>query len=74
MTNKCWITKALIINVSKDMINRMTFQTASTIPDIFSTAIVVYCMLCVISYYQTISENPPGTRHRYASGNVEFKG
>ena len=46
-------------NFTNNFLSFHFLQTTSTIPDIFSTAIMVYCMLCVISYYQVLSDPPP---------------
>ena len=35
----------------------VVLQTMSTIPDIFSTGISIYCIMCVYSYFQTLSED-----------------
>jgi len=51
-----WIVwTALNLVISQAVVLYAPDRTTSTIPDIFSTAIMVYCMLCVISYYQTLS-------------------
>jgi len=51
-----WIVwTALNLVVSQAVVLYAPDKRTSTIPDIFSTAIMVYCMLCVISYYQTLS-------------------
>lgn len=55
-----WILwTALCLVISQAVVLYTPERTRSTIPDIFSTAIMVYCMLCVVSYYQTLS-NPNG--------------
>ena len=38
-------------------------QQVSTIPDIFTTGINIYCIMCVYSYFQTLSESPPNHSH-----------
>merc|ERR1719259_450052 len=54
-----WIVwTALNLVVSQAVVLYAPDKRTSTIPDIFSTAIMVYCMLCVISYYQTLSRPP----------------
>eukprot|EP00092_Neocalanus_flemingeri_P016681 GFUD01018044.1.p1 GENE.GFUD01018044.1~~GFUD01018044.1.p1 ORF type:complete len:293 (+),score=45.82 GFUD01018044.1:219-1097(+) len=50
-----WNTLSLI--VSQMAVFYAPNKTLSTIPDIFSTAISIYCILCVVSYFQTLS-NP----------------
>lgn len=39
----------------------------STIPDIFSTGISIYCIMCVYSYFQTLSEDGGQERGRGVS-------
>jgi len=38
-------------------------KQVSTIPDIFTTGINIYCIMCVYSYFQTLSESPPNHSH-----------
>lgn len=53
-----WITwNTLSLTVSQMAVFYAPNKTLSTIPDIFSTAISIYCILCVVSYFQTLS-NP----------------
>jgi len=53
-----WISwNTLSLTVSQMAVFYAPNKTLSTIPDIFSTAISIYCILCVVSYFQTLS-NP----------------
>jgi len=50
-----WTTLSLI--VSQMAVFYTPNKTMSTIPDIFSTGISIYCIMCVYSYFQTLSED-----------------
>merc|ERR1719367_642452 len=50
-----WTSLSLI--VSQMAVFYAPNKTMSTIPDIFSTGISIYCIMCVYSYFQTLSED-----------------
>lgn len=60
-----WTTLSLI--VSQMAVFYTPNKTMSTIPDIFSTGISIYCIMCVYSYFQTLSEDGGQERGRGVS-------
>ena len=58
----------------------MKFQKMSAIPDVFSTGITIYCIMCVYSYFQVLSDtsnvrtNVTVSRHRAQSTWTEAAG
>jgi len=55
-----WVVWTALNLVISEVVSLYALDRATTsIPEIFSTAITVYCMLCVISYYQILSRSRP---------------
>lgn len=58
-----WISwNVLSLLVSQMAVFYAPNKAMSTIPDLFSTVISVYCILCVVSYFQELSASPPTNR------------
>lgn len=60
-----WISwNVLSLLVSQMAVFYAPNKAMTTIPDLFSTVISVYCILCVVSYFQELTANPPSiSRH-----------
>jgi len=64
-----WISwNTLSLTVSQMAVFYAPNKTLSTIPDIFSTAISIYCILCVVSYFQTLSNPNRESQTPWTSG------
>jgi len=64
-----WVSwNTLSLTVSQMAVFYAPNKTLSTIPDIFSTAISIYCILCVVSYFQTLSNPNRESQTPWTSG------
>jgi len=58
-----WISwNVLSLLVSQMAVFYAPNKEMTTIPDLFSTVISVYCILCVVSYFQELTAQPPSPR------------
>jgi len=58
-----WISwNVLSLLVSQMAVFYAPNKEMTTIPDLFSTVISVYCILCVVSYFQELTAQPPSSR------------
>lgn len=58
-----WISwNVLSLLVSQMAVFYAPNKEMTTIPDLFSTVISVYCILCVVSYFQELTAQPPTSR------------
>jgi len=58
-----WISwNILSLLVSQMAVFYAPNKEMTTIPDLFSTVISVYCILCVVSYFQELTAQPPSSR------------
>lgn len=74
-----WITwSSISLVVSQMAVLYAPNQTVSAIPDIFTTTLSIYCILCVISYFQTLSQpaaqEVQGARQNRAAWSSEDTG
>jgi len=58
-----WISwNVLSLLVSQMAVFYAPNKEMTTIPDMFSTVISVYCILCVVSYFQELTAQPPSSQ------------
>ena len=63
-----WITwNVLSLLVSQMAVFYAPNKEFSTIPDLFSTVVSVYCILCVVSYFQELAASPAARRQERAA-------
>merc|ERR1719348_2649810 len=67
-----WTSLSLI--VSQMAVFYAPNKTMSTIPDIFSTGITIYCIMCVYSYFQILTEESRDANFRCATTQSTWTG